>query len=116
MGDDTYRQAHRVRPTMCARLEISGQNTKKMALEYGGTRSRIYKIRRLISIPIKGVGEWNLPLLTASSNQSDSLSALIDSEAAAFKVVDPVQRQKIKAAELTSRLASTTPVRQTLRI
>ena len=51
--------------------------------------------------------------MTASSNQSDSLSALIDSEAAAFKVVDPVQRQKIKSAELTSRLASTTPVRQT---
>ena len=29
---------------VCARLEISGQNTKKMALECDGTLSRIYKL------------------------------------------------------------------------
>ena len=41
-----------MRPTVCARLGISGQNTKKMALECGVTRSTIYNWLKEFRPPI----------------------------------------------------------------
>ena len=49
-------------------------------------------------------------LIEHERKKFDNLNALIDSEATAFKIEDPVQHQKVKSADLTSRLASTTPV------
>ena len=49
-------------------------------------------------------------LIEHERKKFDNLNALIDSEATAFKIEDPVQHEKVKSADLTSRMASTTPV------
>ena len=50
---------------MCARLEISGQNTKKMALECGVTHSKIYKWLRddaFLAEKARGKAEFRVDL------------------------------------------------------
>ena len=43
-GSMKFTEKHIEFAHVCARLEISGQNTKKMALECGGTHSTFYKL------------------------------------------------------------------------